>query len=259
MDKEIEQLKTPSLPSVPRALEVLEFIAGSPKGLRLTQLTRLTGFPRSTLHCLLLTLERSGYILRSGTRGPYVCGTRLLELSGKALAGSGLREIAAPALLDLMQRTRLVVHIAVLEREQVTIIMQLAPPGSRLVTAVGQRLDVHCTALGKAIAAYLPEDGLARILRTRSLAAHNERTIVSIRRFEEALAASRQRGYAIDDEEDAIGYRCLAMPILDSDGQPVAAVSVMGTVLQISDENRPTLVSELTRAANRIAQALNPQ
>jgi DNA-binding IclR family transcriptional regulator len=158
-----------------------------------------------------------------------VCGSRLLELSGKALAGSSLREIAMPTLRQLMQRTRLPVHVALLEREQVTIIAQIAPPGTRLLTSLGQRFEVHCTALGKAIAAYLPEARLTEILRARALTPHNERTIISPKKFADELALSKQRGYAVDDEEDAIGYRCLAAPILDAGGAPVAAVSVMGT------------------------------
>jgi DNA-binding IclR family transcriptional regulator len=251
-----EKLKTPSLPSVPRALEVLEHIAASPNGLKLSQITRLLGYPRSTVHCLLLTLERAGYIARSTPRGPYVCGSRLLELSGKALAGSSLREIAMPTLRQLMQRTRLPVHVALLEREQVTIIAQIAPPGTRLLTSPGQRLEVHCTALGKAIAAYLPEARLTEILRARALTPHNERTIISPKKFADELALSKQRGYAVDDEEDAIGYRCLAAPILDAGGAPVAAVSVMGTTMQISADNAASLGVELTKAADRIAECL---
>jgi len=83
-----DRRKTPSLPSVPRALEVLERIASSRNGLNLTQLTRTLGFPRSTLHCLLLTLERAGYLQRTADQGRYQCGARLIELSGKALSAS---------------------------------------------------------------------------------------------------------------------------------------------------------------------------
>jgi IclR family acetate operon transcriptional repressor len=79
---------------------------------------------------------------------------------------------------------------------------------------------------------------------------------VSPRRFNDELAASRQRGYAIDDEEDAIGYRCLAAPILDSAGIPVAAVSLMGSTLQISDENASVLTAKLILAAASISDAL---
>jgi IclR family acetate operon transcriptional repressor len=94
------------------------------------------------------------------------------------------------------------------------------------------------------------------LLLARSFAAHNDRTIVSMRRFEEELAATRRRGYAVDDEEDTIGWRCLAAPVLDAAGTPVAAISVMGTTVQITEENAGQIGSELIRAAGRISRNL---
>ncbi len=259
MSSSPDSLKTPSLPSVPRALEVLELIASSQNGLNLTQLTRTLGYPRSTLHCLLVTLERAGYVQRGSARGRYQCGSKLLELSGKALAGSSLREIATPVLRALLQKTRLIVHMAVLERDQVTLIAQLAPAGTRLMTTLGQRLEVHSTALGKAIAAYLEEGRLSELMNARAFPAHNERTIVSPRRFSDELAATRQRGYAIDDEEDTVGIRCIAAPVHSSDKKPPISISLMGTTLEISEANASALAAELMRAASTIADLLRSQ
>jgi DNA-binding IclR family transcriptional regulator len=251
MEVQVDPRKTPSLPSVYRSLEVLNHIATSYHGLTLGQLTRALGFPRSTTHCLLLTLERLGYVRRSSPRGPYLCGPKLLELSSKALAGSSLREAGLPVLRSLMQRTRLVTHMAMLDRLQVRIIAQLAPVEARLMTSVGQRLDLHCTALGKAIAAYLPEERVAEMIGGLTLLPHNENTIVSHRRLSAELAATRQRGYAIDDEEDAIGYRCLGAPVFDSSHMPVAAISVFGSSTEISSETAPALAGE------RISKAIH--
>lgn len=254
-----EMLKTPSLPSVPRALEVLFRIAASQNGLNPTQLTRSMGIPRSTMHCLLLTLERSGYIQRASPRGPYLCGSRLVELSGKTLAGSGLRGIAMPMLRSLMQRTHLTTHMAILDQSQVRIIAQIAPVEAPLTTSVGQRLEFHCTALGKAIGAYLPEPQMTAMINQRSLLPHNERTIVSPRRLSEELAATRQRGYAIDDEEDAIGYRCLGAVVLDASHMPLAAISLLGSTTEISEENSAFLAGELAHAAECISACFQGQ
>jgi DNA-binding IclR family transcriptional regulator len=251
-----DKLKTPSLPSVPRALEVLDYIAASQGGASLTQLTRSLGVPRSTMYCLLLTLERSGHIRRTSARGPYFCGPKLVELSGKTLAGSGLRAIAMPILRSLMQRTKLVAHLAILDQEQVRIVAQIAPADGSLTTSVGQHLELYCTALGKAIATFLPESQVAAMISRRTLLPHNEMTIISHRRFWEELTATRQRGYAIDDEEYAIGYRCLGAAVLDASHMPVAAISLMGSTSQISYEMCSSLAGELTRAADRLSAAI---
>jgi DNA-binding IclR family transcriptional regulator len=259
MNETGNRLKTPSLPSVPRALEVLERIAASQNGLALTQVTRLLGYPRSTVHCLLLTLERSGYIQRTSARGPYLCGSRLLTLSSKVLVGATLRQAAMPILRSLLHRTHLTVHLAMLERDQVTVIAQLASPGSGVMTSIGSRLEIHCTALGKAIAAYLPPMGLSTIMQGRTLTPHNEKTIVSLRKFNTELATTRQRGYAVDDEEDAIGYRCVAAPVLDAGNMPAAAVSVVGSTCEIADENVASLASELIKTAGEISDWIRAQ
>jgi DNA-binding IclR family transcriptional regulator len=259
MEVSVDPRKTPSLPSVHRALEVLDQIATSYHGLTLGQLTRTLGFPRSTTHCLLLTLERLGYVQRSTPRSPYLCGPKLLELSSKTLAGSSLREAGLPVLRALMQRTRLVTHMAMLDRSQVRIIAQLAPVEARLMTSLGQRLDLHCTALGKAIAAWLPEERLAEMIGGVTLLPHNENTIVSHRKLLAELAATRQRGWAIDDEEDAIGYRCLGAPVFDGARVPVAAISVFGSTAEISSESAPALAAELVAAADRISRAVRQE
>lgn len=253
MSESNDGLKTPSLPSVPRALDILHHVASSHNGLTLSQLTRCLGVPRSTMHCLLLTLEREGYVRRGAARGPYRSGPKLLDLSGKALAGSSLRTIGMPWLRSLMQRTGLTAHLAVLDRDQVTIIAQVAPAGLRLMTFLGQRLELHCTALGKAIAAYLPDAQLSAMLGGRALLPHNDKTVCSQRRFLAELAATRERGYAIDDEEDAIGYRCLGACVLDSARTPIAALSLFGTSQEIQMENAAALAAELRRTAERIA------
>jgi DNA-binding IclR family transcriptional regulator len=256
MTSTVDSRKTPSLPSVQRALDVLDHISSSYHGLTLAQLTRSLGFPRSTMHCLLLTLERLGYIQRSSPRGPYLCGPRLLELSSKTLAGSSLREIGMPVLRSLMQRTKLVTHMAMLDRHQVKIIAQIAPLDALLTTSIGQHLDMHCTALGKAIAAFLPESKIAAMFHGRTLLPHNENTIVSQRRLLAEFAAVRQRGYAVDDEEDAIGYRCMGAPVLDASNLPLAAISVMGSTAEISTEGMGALASDLKRAAGLISASI---
>jgi IclR family acetate operon transcriptional repressor len=252
----MSDLKTPSLPSVMRAIEVLERITASPGGLTLTQFTRELGYPRSSTHCLLVTLERAGYLRRLSGRAAYLPGPRLSDLCLRAFPDAGLSRVANPFLLGLMWQTGLVVHMAVLATGQVILIAQVAPPGFPLATWVGQRMDWHCTALGKAIAAFGPAERIQTLIKAHSLARHNENTIVSTRRLVNELVLTQERGYAVDDEENIVGIRCLAVPVRGAGCEPLAAISVMGTTGEISEETWPKLVKALTAAAGRISLRL---
>jgi len=117
-------------------------------------------------------------------------------------------------------------------------------------------MDWHCTALGKAIAAFGPAERIQTLIKAHSLARHNENTIVSTRRLVNELVLTQERGYAVDDEENIVGIRCLAVPVLGPGCEPLAAISVMGTTGEISDETWPKLVKALTAAAGRISLRL---
>jgi len=253
----LKNLKTPSLPAVQRAMAVLEEIAQSRSGLSLTELTQKLKLPRSSMHCLLVTLERCGYIQRGTARGRYHFGAKVFSLMNLALGGVGLREVAKPYLRNLVRRTGLTAHMAILAHDQAVLIEQMVPTGVfRESTWLGKSLEVNCSALGKALIAWLPEEDLNRIVRDHAFPRLNENTIVSPRKLFEELARTRKNGYSIDDEEADIGSRCLGAPVLNSEGRVVAAISVMGTTSQVTPENIPALAAELKRTAAAISESL---
>lgn len=250
-------LKTQSVPALDRALTILEVLAESKKGLSLSQLTRSLGWPKSSTHCLLLTLERRGYLHRNEQTGQYMFGLKLFGLANIALSGIELREQAAPFLQALMERTRLTVHMAILERDEAVLIDKVEPPGLfKLATWIGKRMDVHCTGVGKALIAYLPEEELDRLIKEHGLPRHNENTIVSPRRLKEALARIRQLGYSVDDEEDELGLRCIGAPIFNREGQVIASISVAGTTAQIHLENLGKSAQQVKQTALAISRQL---
>ena len=206
-------LKTPSVPAVERVLSILELLAGSRAGMPLPDIARELGLPKSSVHCLLVTLERRGYLHRNERTGCYLFGSKLFSLGNLALSGRELRDVAAPFLRALMEKTRLTVHLAVLERNEAVIIDKVEPSSMfKLATWLGKRMDVHCTGVGKALIAYLPDEELRRLVEERGLPRHNENSIVTIRKLKDELVRARRRGYAIDDEEDEIGLRCIGAP-----------------------------------------------
>lgn len=253
-------LKTQSVPALDRALTLLETLVQSRRGLALSELSRKLRLPKSSIHCLLLTLERRGYLQRDESTKRYILGLKFFSMAHASSAGLDLRQKARPFLMRLGQWTRLTVHMAVLEQAEAVLIEKIEPPTIfNLATWVGKRMDVHCTGVGKALLAFLPEDELALLLARHRFPRRNEFTIVSPRKLKEHLAKIREKGYAVDDQEDEIGLRCVGAPIIDHSGRAVAAISVSGAVAQITDENLETLAAQVKQAALRISRELGYQ
>lgn len=238
--------RTPSVPAVERALLLMESLAHSRNGLSLSQFVESSNLPKSSIHCLLLTLERMGYLHRSAQTGRYMFGLKLFGLANTSLSGLPIREQAAPFLMQLMEQTRLTVHMGVLDHYEAVLVAKYDPPGSNgLATWRGKRMEVHCTGIGKALGAHMPEEDLKNLYRLRKFPRHNENTLSTLRKVQEEFAKIRQRSYAIDDEEDEIGWRCLGAPVFNDAGKAVAAVSIAGTIHQIRSDNLPQLAEIL--------------
>jgi DNA-binding IclR family transcriptional regulator len=177
-------------------------------------------------------------------------GLKLFSLANMALSRVELRENAAGFLRSLMQRSRLTVHMALTEGDEAVLIEKVEPPGLvRLATWVGKRLELHYSAVGKCLLAYLPEDEFLRLVRDRGLTRNNENTITSIRKLKQQMAQIRHAGYAIEDEEGEIGCRCVGAPVFDHSDNVIAAISVAGSTAQVRSEefSRNVQISNRTR------------
>jgi DNA-binding IclR family transcriptional regulator len=249
-------IKTRTVPSLDKALCILELLTRSRAGLTLPDLVEQSGLAKSSVHYLLVTLERRGYVHRNEKAGRYQLGMKLFSLANSALNGLGLRQKSAPHLAALRMKTGLTVHFAILEQnEAVPISKHDGQTGPKLATWVGKRMDLHCTGLGKALIAFLPVAEVDKIIQARGLGRHNENTISNPKRFREELERVARVGYALDDEEDELGMRCIGAPVFGRSGRPVAAVSVAGTTSEIVSENIASLVAELKRTAARVSAA----
>jgi len=157
----------------------------------------------------------------------------------------------------MMQESGLTVHMAVLERDEAVVIEKVEAPGLvRLASWIGRRLDVNCTGVGKVLIAFLPPDELEYLLQTKEFARHNSRTIISKNALRRELALVRQSGYALDNEEDEPGVRCIGAPVFGENGSVVAAISVAGTTSQIGMDRVSNLAHQVMRTAQEISSRL---
>lgn len=249
--------KTPTVPALERGLAILELIARSRNGLTFSQVSRSLDFPKSSIHCLLVTFERLGYLLRLESSGRFVAGLNLLRIATAASHGITLRQKAGPLLSELAQRTGLTVHMALLENNEALLIAKVEPSGTRPVaTWVGKRIDYHCTSLGKALIAWMSDEEIYRLVKERNMLRHNENTISTLARLKEDLMRTRRLGYAVDDEEEEIGIRCVGAPVSSGSAKAEAAVSVSGTVDQIRTEDIPSMGALVQDVASEMSRRL---
>lgn len=244
--------------AVGRALSILEEIAESQKGLTNSDLSRRLGIPKSSASYILRVLEQRHY-LRRDSGGKYRLGLKLLSLTEGAMTHLDVREAARPALADFLKKSQLPeVHIAVLDNGRAVYIEKLENEKSfiRMDIWVGHRLPVHTTAIGKALVAFMTDDEILKILELRGMERKTRRSITNPQKFLREADRVRRFGFAVDDEENANGVRCIAAPIFDAKGNVVAALGTSSVILHISERSMPTIVELVKFAAGRVSREL---
>ena len=241
---------------ISKVLRILEALQGSSAGLGLKAICDRTGIHKSTAHRFLKHLERERYLLRTEA-GAYLIGPRLSQLSARGNQEATLQAVARPILWELWKSTQETVNLAVLDQRTALYVDVIESPHEfRLSSRVGTRRSVHVTALGKALVAFLPRETQETILDSIAFQAATPRTIGNLVQFRQELEKVRREGYAVDDEEAVQGARCVSAPILNSAGEPIAAVSVSGPVTRVSPNLVNALAGAVTSAAGAISAAM---
>jgi IclR family transcriptional regulator, acetate operon repressor len=235
--------------SVQRALDVLEAIAAAGGTASLSQLAAALGLPAPTVHRLARTLADRGYLRRTPDRR-YSLGARLVPLGAGAHALFGER--ALPVLRGLAEATGETANLAMLAQGRAEYVAQA--PGRhtmRTFTEVGNRVELHCTGVGKALLAAVPAGQASGLIGSAALTARTATTITDPAALRAEVAVIRARGYAIDEGEQENGVRCVAVGL---PGTPPMAVSVSGPSVRMTDDLIATAASALHAAAGQLGQ-----
>ncbi len=247
-----------TIEALARGLEVLTLFTAARPALSFHEIVAELGLPKSSVFRIISTLEQQGYLEHDAEKRRYRPGLKVFQLGFAALASLELPQLARPQLEWLAQRLDETVSLAVLERLDIIYIDRVRNRAIvGLVLGVGSRLPAHSTSLGKVLLAELPEAELAARLSQAELARTTEHTIGDRQALLAELAAIRARGYAVSDQELAVGLRGVAAPIRDHTRRAVAAINASGPAATIS---RARLERELAPAvvatADRISRAL---
>jgi IclR family transcriptional regulator, acetate operon repressor len=224
--------------SVERAFALLEALADAgPDGMTLSNLARLLGVSKSTAYAILQTLLAGGFVADAGAgmSRRYRLGMALARLGDVVVSQIALRDVAMPVIRDLTRETGLTSRLAVLDDAHAIVIARVDAPQStvRFTAGLGKREHLHCSAVGKAMLAALPEARVHEIVAAVGLPAKTPHTITEEAALLAELVAVSRRAYAIDDEEDAEGVFCVGSAIFDHAEHCVGAVSVTGLKLDL--------------------------
>jgi DNA-binding IclR family transcriptional regulator len=197
------------------------------------------------------------FVNQNEDTGLYSPGPRLFELAYRVMGKMDLRTQAAPVLDQLNRETSLTVHLAILDDGEVVYIdKREANEPVRMYSAIGKRAPVHCTALGKALIAFLDVDHLRRIVKARGLTRYTRNTITTWKGLMKNLELVRARGYSLDNAEQQDMIYCIGAPIRDHIGQVIASISFTGTVYSHEISQLENLSPLLVQGANAISQRL---
>jgi len=240
-----------------RALAILDVLGSLQADSSLTELCVALNLHKSTLHRLMMVLERHRLVDKNPDTGRYRLGLKLFELGSKAIASLDLREQARPHLTRVQQDTEETVNFAVLDQGEVLYIAKIEPQRNlRIAAHVGHRFPAYCTALGKAMMADLSEAEVDLIIRGCEMKAKTPNTITTPAMLKDELRMIRSRGYSIDDEENDEGARCVGVAVRDQRGRPVAAISVSGPASRVTKSKVPDIAKVLIRSAEALSSEL---
>ncbi len=242
--------------SVDRALVILETLSLHPKGLGVGEISERTGLHKSTAHRLLATLVDKGYV-KQNKYNNYQLTLRLFELGSKLVEELDVLEVARPYLNQILDAVNEVVHLVVLEDDGIVYVDKVEPDKTiRMHSRIGIRRPLYCTAVGKAILSTMEEEDVGKIWGQSDIKELTEYTIIDLDDMKEELEKVRAKGYATDEQENEIGVRCIAIPLLDYTKKAWGAISISGPVERMTDEAFEEIIPVLIPIGNQIRTEL---
>lgn len=241
--------------SVAKAIHILSCFTPSEPELGLVDISRKLNIPKSTALNLLRTLEEYGYLIKTYPSMNYRLGYSIMQLNYCTQMSMPVVRFSLPFLEDLQIKTGKTIYLTTHINGKV-LYLEVAHQNRRMFSysISGKTLHMHCTGCGKAMLAFLPEEEIRSIIKLHGIPAFTPNTITNEEALYRELAEIRKRGYSTDHEEETLGVRCIAAPILNAQGYPTAALSISGTALSMEEmhviEYADTLLSTCRALAN---------
>lgn len=251
-----ESTASPNRDMVGKALSLLTLLGDHPQGIGATGIARESGFPLSTAHRLLGTLVREGYAQFDQSTRRYTVGLRVLQLAQSVLVAYGLAGMTRPILETVSADTEEATLLGVLDGDRQLYVQTIhGPQQVSVVGEPGKHGPLHCTALGKVLVAFAPEDVRERLIENIPLDRYSEKTITDRSRFRSEIEQVMAQGFALADEEHERGIRAVSVPVFVG-GHAVAAVATAAPAFRASIERLAGYVPQLEEAARSLATVM---
>ncbi len=242
--------------AVERALDILMCFSRETPELTMSQIAAKVDIHKSTVHRLLATMEEKHFVERDPSTGAYSLGITMLHMAYLTLEQNDLRRICHPFLLKLKDQFRETVNLSILDQDAMVYLDVLeSPQRVKLAAATGQRLPAYCTASGKAFLAYSPDEVVENILK-KGMPQQTQNTIVTPEDFLSTMGRIRERGFAFSRQEFEEEINAVAVPILDQDQAPIAAIAIAGPSFRLSEEIMSEIGPSLIKTAADISREL---
>ncbi len=243
--------------SIIRACNILRCLSKDKAHFKISELARQLQLDRSTTYRILLSLEKCGFVEKDKKTGEYSLGITAFEIGNTYLGQTDFIQISKPLMADLALKVQETVHLAVLSDTEIVYVDKVDSPRTLgVMSKIGQRAPVYCTALGKVLLAHQPKDELSRIIGEIKLKPFTKNTITSKKRLVEELKVIREKGYALDQREYEEDVECIGAPIRNHLGDAIAALSISGPQRKINTPLEKQFISQVIEAASLVSSKM---
>lgn len=250
-------MKREMVQSIIRAFKIIEAFNRKHKELSISDLADKTSLSKSTVHRLVSTLVELRILKQNPDNLRYQLGLKIFEIGQIAYHQMDLRHIAKESLERLSQLTGETTHLVVMDENEILYIDKIDSfQAVNMTSYIGQRLPAHSSAVGKILISYFSEEQLENYILCKGLPAKTKNTITDPDILKEKLIQVKKQGYSIDNEENEPYVRCVATCIKNYQGNPVAAISVSGPVMRMTDGKIKTITKEICSTAEEISALL---
>jgi IclR family KDG regulon transcriptional repressor len=242
-----------------RGLRLLHLFSEAPRGLTAKQVASLSRLPVSTVHRFLANLVTAGFLNRDG-EGTHSLGIACFSIGQAALGQLDIRRLSLPYLRELNQQTRETIHLTVRHGLSAVYVEKLdSPEPLRIHSRIGAAVPLYCTAVGKVMLAYMPEDEQQRILPDLNLQRQTSNSVGNLQELKTELYRVRKNGYACDLEENERHIRCVAAPIWDHTGSVQSSLSITAPTVRMPVARLRQLAPMIQRAGLQVSAELGYQ